>query len=334
MRYDDRVYGPVEISEPVVLELLKSPYLERLKHIDQAGYRPLWAKPDTELVGPHDHSRFAHSVGVLLLLRKYGASLEEQLAGLIHDVSHSAFSHCIDYVLEGGSESEHDHQDNIHETFLASSDIPAIIRKHGFDYDSIKDDRNFPLKERSLPDLCADRIDYSLRTAVIFGEISQAEAGELLAKLEVRNNDWVFTDSSIAERYAELFRRLNVIYYSNLISGVMFRTVGDTLKHALRSGYVSQADLYTTDGEVIAKIKNRLDSDAELKKLWHRMNRQVPFANDPERFEARVICKSRLVDPLFREEEKNIRLSDRRTDWKSILTTGSKPREYFLRFMD
>lgn len=64
MKYTDRVYGNFEIDEPVVLELINSKTFQRLKEIDQGGYRPLWVKPDTE-TNEYDHSCFAHSVGVL-----------------------------------------------------------------------------------------------------------------------------------------------------------------------------------------------------------------------------------------------------------------------------
>ena len=38
MQYTDRVYGNVEIDEPVILELIDSKTFQRLKEIDQAGY--------------------------------------------------------------------------------------------------------------------------------------------------------------------------------------------------------------------------------------------------------------------------------------------------------
>jgi HD superfamily phosphohydrolase len=40
MIYKDRVYGEVEITEPVILELINSPSLQRLTGVDQAGYTP------------------------------------------------------------------------------------------------------------------------------------------------------------------------------------------------------------------------------------------------------------------------------------------------------
>ncbi len=191
VKYIDRVYGEFQITEPVILELINCPTLQRLKDIDQAGYRPLWVKSDVD-TGEYDHSRFAHSLGVYLLLRKHNVSPEEQIAGLIHDVSHSAFSHCVEYILEVGSEKEHNHQDNLFDSYVRKTEIPEIINKFSFDLEYILNDKNFPLKEKKLPDLCADRIDYSLKTAVIFGELNERDKNYLLENLTTENNNWVY----------------------------------------------------------------------------------------------------------------------------------------------
>ena len=120
MKYQDKIFGEVEISEPVILDLINSPTIQRLKEIDQAGYfEPYFPKSK--------HTRFEHSVGAYILLNKFNAPAEEQIAGLIHDVSHSAFSHCVDYVLDEGSEKEQSHQDNVFEDFVLKSEIPAIF---------------------------------------------------------------------------------------------------------------------------------------------------------------------------------------------------------------
>ncbi len=331
MKYVDRVYGKFEITEPVILELINSAPLQRLKDIDQAGYRPLWVKPDAE-TGEYDHSRFAHSVGVYLLLRKYGAPFEEQIAGLIHDVSHSAFSHCIDYVLDSGSEKEHNHQDNLFDSYIRKTEIPEIIKKYGFDLEYILDDKNLPLKEKNLPDLCADRIDYSLKTAVIFDELDDKNKKYLLDNLTTENNNWVFRDFESAKKYAELFLKLNTDYYAGLASAIMFRTVGDCLRYALQKEYISEGDLYATDKLVIDKIEVFLDKDERLKLLFDRMNNKVRIINDPDNYDASVFCKSRVVDPLFKEDQEIKRVSEVDLRWNDVIKHESEPKQYFLRF--
>jgi len=333
MKYIDRLYGEFEITEPVVLELIHSPSLQRLKDIDQAGYRPLWVKPDVD-AGEYDHTRFAHSVGVYLLLKKYGTSLEEQIAGLIHDVSHSAFSHCIDYVLDSGSEKEHNHQDNLFDEFVRKTEIPDIIKKYGFDLEYILDDKNFPLKEKDLPDLCADRIDYSLRTAVIFGELNDNDKEYLLKNLTTQNENWVFKNFESAKKYAELFLKLNREYYAGFPSALMFRAVGDCLRYVLDKNYISEDDLYTTDKIVLEKIKRfiDIDKDEKLKLFWDRMNNKVRARNDPNDYDARVFCKSRIVDPLFRDNGILRRVSEKDSSWRDIIKEELKPKQYFLKF--
>lgn len=331
MKYTDRVYGEFEITEPVILELINSPSIQRLKEIDQAGYRPLWVKPDAE-TGEYDHSRFAHSVGVYLLLRKYNAPLEEQIAGLIHDASHSAFSHCIDYILESGSEKEHNLQDNLFNSYVRKTEIPEIIKKYGFNLKYILEDENFPLKEKSLPDLCADRIDYSLKTAVIFGELDEKSKKFLLDNLAAENNNWVFSNFEAAKRYAELFLKLNTDYYAGLKSAIMFRTVGDCLRYALQKGYISKNDLYTTDKLVIEKIEKYLRGNERLKLLFDRMNNKVRIINDPNDYDASIFCKSRVVDPLFKHNNELKKISEADQNWTSIIQQESKPKQYFLKF--
>ena len=325
MRYLDRIYGSFDITEPVLIELIESPPLQRLKDIDQAGYFEPWF--------PHTaYSRFEHSMGVFLLLRKFNASLEEQIAGLIHDVSHSAFSHCIDYALDQGSEKNHSHQDNVFDEFVRNSDIPAILIKHDIDVDYILDDAHFPLKENELPDLCADRIDYSLRTAMVHGLINGNDANTLLASLQAIEDEWVFARFPAAKQYADLFRRVNGEYYSDFSSAVMFRTVGDVLRHGLKQQYITGDDLYTTDKLVLSKITSHLTDDVTLQTLWDRMNNKIKAENNPADYHAHVYCKSRAVDPLCLVNGEGKHVSDVDLGWKHIVQQELRPKEYFIKF--
>jgi len=325
MNYNDRIYGNTDIIEPVILDLINCQTLQRLKNIDQAGY-----------FEPHfpgtSYSRFEHSVGVYLLLKNYNASIEEQIAGLIHDVSHSAFSHCIDYVLDVGSQKKHNHQDNIFDEFVRKSEIPGILKKYNFDINYILDDNNFPLKEKNLPDLCADRIDYSLRSAILFGEMKQIEIQNILNNLIVENNDWIFKNFETAQIYSKLFLKINTKYYSGLPSAVMFTTVGNYLRYALLQKYISESDLYTDDKTVLFKIEPYLKNDEKLQLLFDRMNNKIGFKNNPDDYDGEVFCKSRVIDPYCYYNNRTQRVSDIDINWKDVLQKESESKHYFIKF--
>lgn len=158
MEINDRVYGKVNIDEPILIELINSKPIQRLKGVNQAGASKYAI--DTKTV-----TRYEHSLGVMILLKKLGASIEEQIAGLLHDVPHTAFSHVIDFVFKD-KDHTHEFHEKFHEKIILQSEIPNILKKYNFDLNMILNEENFPLLERSLPDLCADRIDYTLRDMI------------------------------------------------------------------------------------------------------------------------------------------------------------------------
>src|SRR3989338_1569443 len=154
MDVNDRVYSRQKIEEAVLIEIANSPEMQRLKKISQFGM------PD-EYYHKVGFSRYEHSLGVLFLVRMLGGGLEEQIVGLSHDVSHTAFSHVVDWAL--GDPSKEDYQDNRHLKFINNSSLASIFGKNGFSAENIADLHSFSLVDYPAPDLCADRIDYTLR---------------------------------------------------------------------------------------------------------------------------------------------------------------------------
>ena len=328
--YSDRVFGRIEIDEPVILEIINTQAFQRLKGVNNGGYEKLAAKIYTK-VNSYDNTRYDHSIGVYYLLRKFGASIEEQIAGLIHDVSHMTFSHVADYVFKEGSEKTHSHQDNIHEEFVKNSEIAEIVKKYGFDLEYILNEKNFPLKEKNIPDLCADRIEYSLKTAALFQERDKYKLNEIIDSLLVQNKMWVFKNYDCALKFAKLFSMLNKIYWSGLESAYMFRVTADCLKYALGKEYITKDDLYTTDAEVISKIKNHLDDD-ELMKFWNRMDGKTSYENNPNDYDSHIFVKSRVVDPLCKHNGLIKRVSDVDEKWGKRVIDELQPEEYFIKF--
>ena len=112
----------------------------------------------------------------------------------------------------------------------------------------------------------------------------------------------------------------------------MFRTVGDCLKYVLQKEYISQDDLYTTDKIVLEKLQKFLDKDEKLGLLWERMNNKVKVINNPNNFDVQVFCKSRIVDPLFKDNGILKRISEVDPNWGGIIEQELKPKQYFLKF--
>ena len=150
----DNIYGEFEIEEPILIELINSKPVQRLKGIIQQVIPTRFQRFPW-------FTRYEHSIGVMLLLRKLGATIEEQVSGLLHDVSHTAFSHMIDMLLY--NDLDENFQDKNHENIIKNSEIPKILENYNFDVNKISNPANFSLLEQPAPDLCADRVDYCLR---------------------------------------------------------------------------------------------------------------------------------------------------------------------------
>src|SRR6266481_3951243 len=91
------IYGNFIVTEPVLVDLFNHPIMERIKHIRQYGVSDYIIKQKKE------YTRYEHCVGVWALLYLYGARLEEQIAGLLHDTSHTVFSHVGDTLFSHNS---------------------------------------------------------------------------------------------------------------------------------------------------------------------------------------------------------------------------------------
>lgn len=321
MQLTDVLYGTVSITEPVLIELLQTPTLTRLKGVDMGGYETPWVQRENV-------SRYTHSVGVFLLLRRFNAPLKEQIAGLLHDISHTAFSHSIDYALNKKSQERQDYQDNRYETILKNSEIPVILSKHGFKTEDFVDLEQYKLLETELPDLCADRLDYSLRQMLqymhLFKQFTKEKVQSYLDNLHA-SDVWYFTDKELAYQYTLDFAVLSDNCYAGLPSAKMFATTGDCIAYAVNHDILTENVLQSTDEDILNRIKTAAKTDVTLNQLWQRMDGKAHFGTNPP-FTHTIRCKSRKIDPLVEMSGSLKRVSEIYVDWKERLPQEQKPR--------
>jgi len=293
MEIIDRVYGRHLIEEPVIIELINSKPLQRLKGINQTGASKYAIKR-------RDVTRFEHSIGVMLLLKMQGASLEEQIAGLLHDTPHTVFSHVIDFVFKN---NKHNFHEKFYEEIITNSEIPSILRKHGFKVKRILDANNFTLLERELPNLCADRIDYTLRDMAAY--LPKNKADDYLSNLIVLHDEIIFDNKEAAKAFAEDFLMMDERVWSNPRETALYQILADAIKIALDKGIISEQDLFKEDDEIYKILKE--SDDEKIKAKIEMLNPKLKIIDNKEDYHFYSTNKLRYIDPKVRLSKDDIK---------------------------
>ncbi|MGP0064370.1 MAG: HD domain-containing protein [Isosphaeraceae bacterium] len=307
MRWNDRVYGDVAIEEPGILDLIGCPTFQRLKGIRQAGPSAL-AFPFKNV------TRFEHCVGVYLLLRRLAADPREQAAGLLHDVSHTAFSHAVDFVV---SSKEQDHHEQLKPLMLERPDIVAALGRLGYAPRDFYDDSIYPLLEQPLPSLCADRLDYFLRDGLACGVVRPDAVDRILGHLAVWDDRMVLTDIDVAREAVSLFKAMNRDWWAGQTEAFIYNEFADALREGLRLGVLTPDDLLTEDDLVLAKL-DAAGSPSITRTLAGIRHFRPESARG---YVPRVAPKERWIDPLVRMGRSFERLST--LDGQALRPDGS-----------
>ena len=305
MLIKDKIYGNFQIDSPILIDLIKSKPLQRLKGISQMG-------PPDKYYHLKGYSRYEHSVGVMLLLKYLGASIEEQIAGLLHDISHTAFSHVIDWVI--GSGHIENFQDNQHIDYFLKTEVKNILKKYGYNPVKIANNKNYSLLERDLPKLCADRIEYSIR------EFPLLIAKKCFAGFTVFNNRIIFKNRKTAYLFAVNFLKRQKIHWGGYEAVTRYCLFAKVLKFALNNKLIKFSDFMKDENYIVTRIETI--SDIKIKEILSLLKKK----NLTHLPKAKTIShkKFRYVDPEFIIDNKLIRLSIVDREFKQMIEEARK----------
>ena len=183
--FRDPVHGliRIEAEDSYLLDLINTPEFQRLRRVRQLGVSSL-TYPGAE------HSRFAHSLGVMNFAQRILTTLNHRYrhdsaatgmlkthertvkaAALLHDVGHAPFSH----MMERAFSALADHEEKTSELIKSpESQISVVLAKHGISAQSVCDIIDKVSEHRLLVDIVssqldADRMDYILRDTLATG---------------------------------------------------------------------------------------------------------------------------------------------------------------------
>jgi uncharacterized protein len=181
----DAVHGLIRIEpeDAFLLDLIDTREFQRLRRVRQLGVSSL-TYPGAE------HSRFAHSLGVMNFAQRILAALGHRYrkdsaaadllkahertvkaAALLHDIGHGPFSH----LMERAFGAHADHEEKTSELIRSDqSDVNVVLLRHNVQPGAVCDIIDKTSEHRLLVDIVssqldADRMDYILRDALATG---------------------------------------------------------------------------------------------------------------------------------------------------------------------
>lgn len=238
----DSIYGTVKIT-PKIAKILASPLMERLKKISQNGV--------AYLVDPRQStSRYDHSVGTMALAKMLGASELEQIQALLHDVSHTPFSHLIDYVYGFKKQDYHEKHKN---RFLSQKWVQKELLDCGISLEDLKEQSPTFFQKNGIN---IDRIDYMVRDLKAVGRIFQPEYSMILNNLVVEDKRIKCRDMGTAKLLFDKFLEVNQeVYFDPKVeaASVAFTAL---LQKMLLEGLLKEEQFEKSEEELLEAIKN------------------------------------------------------------------------------
>lgn len=315
----DEIYGDELVHEPVLVELLQTPEVRRLGGICQHGV--------TGFLGLTPRvTRLEHSVGAFLLVRRAGATIEEQVAALLHDISHTTLSHVIDHALsKPGEDSYHE----VHKKrYLETTQLPGILARHGITQEVFEEEL-FPLVEMPSPQLCADRLDYSLRDTASFGKLAMEDVKKIFASLKpfpsatATGRLLVLDDPQVALMFARAYYAMDRDVWSNPAHIDMYQRTGRIIGELVEAGSVDDEMLWqVSDAEFWALLRQAANPE-QLRAIERLEDEGLPKDNGLQLPQG---VKIRTIDPDVWQggETQPVALSTVLPEW------GSELQQYIL----
>lgn len=286
LQLTDRIYGHFEIDEPVLHDLYFSPALQRLDGVLQHGI--------TGLIGiTSETSRLEHSAGVMLLVRMFGGSIVEQCAALLHDVSHTAFSHVIDYVVEDyDGQSYHE---EVKADYVQRTGIPALLAAYGYDWRDIIHEERFAILEQPAPALCADRLDYFLRDSLDLALATGEDCQHALRHLQLHHGRLVTNDLDVARWLAYRYIEADERSWADYREVGLYELAARAIRQGIELGVITEDDYWSTDRVVWDRLHG--SSDPGLRAALALVSPATQFVWDDQVPDFTISTKIRTIDP-------------------------------------
>jgi HD superfamily phosphohydrolase len=290
VRIKDRIYKNVNTinfdnfnklinDDELLKQVYQSKAIKRLDYIYQQG---IMAKLNTrsntvQYNGHKPITRYEHSIGCSILAYYFcmKAKLSEyeikkqMLIGLLHDISHVAFSHVADVVFKEQYHEKHREEiikknEELYDLLLKIEKLPKynIILER----DILHDESDSQLIKAKSPHLNCDRIDYFLRDGYLMGVFSMLEVLKILDHINlIPDGEHKGKLSFDSKEYAKIFFDRTFVIAGDIWNGccniVSTNLFAQLLLYAHNKEKIKKDDLINKKDDEIFELLNNEYSD-------------------------------------------------------------------------
>lgn len=283
--------------DQVTYDIIQTPEFIRLKGIKQAGITGLFTN--------RSYDRAEHSIGVYLLLKYLGASLEQCIGGLLHDIYHTNFSHTTDELFCGESQ-ESFHEKNKFVFFdRCCKNITNILNKYFPTHNTLYFLDGVNLLVTKNKSFGADMLDYFIRDGFYEGILTDKWITELLHKIKLVDGRIILNDITIAKDFFNKTIYINDNVYMSPFSRGQYKIFINILKIALQTNIVmSDMIIYGYDSDI--SIYNRIKKygNTQIQELIELLETTTEYSfcdrgeNILKKTNSKITRKLRFLNPL------------------------------------
>jgi HD superfamily phosphohydrolase len=151
------------------------------------------------------------------------------------------------------------------------------------------------LLEQPAPELCADRVDYTLRDMYQYGHITLESVQDFLDHVIIINGRMYLDNIESAEWFVKTYYSEVIDIFMNPLNIYGYDILAKTLKLALAKNLISLDDLLGTDEEVMSLLSSA--DDHEVQNLLKRIHGNVKVIENQLVYDIHRKNKVRLIDP-------------------------------------
>ena len=206
------------------------------------------------------YSRLDHSVGVALIIWNFTKDKTQTIAGLLHDVSTTVFSHVSDF-RKGDALTQTSTEEPTTKMILSDSALCKLLESDGIEPKDVVDYHIYPIADNEIPSLSADRLEYmypsglALDGSWTFEEIAKTYNDLIILKNEENKEELGFKTIEMAELYCKKFCMIGHILQLNE-NKLSLQLLSQIMSKAVELDVLQEEDFMTlSESKIIEKIE-------------------------------------------------------------------------------